>query len=296
LFTTHYGRDEVSVKYVPDFVVEMTNEVPLKQSLRLLHHLRNFLALAVSHPVYPDSIDGFTDSVKATLTDGTTVCRQIKILYRRVNWGVSHDSVNINGMLFKLSDVRSEFESLLKNWFDKIDVLEPVFDMYFGVMYNPGMYVQHVFLSLVQCVESYHRRVVHNYELPLDQAEKRKKDILNAVPVEHMEWLKNKLRHSNDLTLRKRLQELLTTYSFLELDETGTFIDDVINTRNYLTHYDKELKTLAVIPEKISTLSMKLRLLTEAILLTELGLSPDTVKFIMKQIKEHRSQIRSYDF
>ncbi|MGA3405630.1 MAG: HEPN domain-containing protein, partial [Candidatus Bathyarchaeia archaeon] len=113
---------------------------------------------------------------------------------------------------------------------------------------------------------------------------------------EHMEWLKNKLRHSNDLTLRKRLQELLTTYSFLELDETGTFIDDVINTRNYLTHYDKELKTLAVIPEKISTLSMKLRLLTEAILLTELGLSPDTVKFIMKQIKEHRSQIRSYDF
>jgi hypothetical protein len=83
LFTTHYGRDEVSVKYVPDFVVEMTNEVPLKQSLKLLHHLRNFLALAVSHPVYPDSIDGFTDSVKATLTDGTTVCRQITDLTQK---------------------------------------------------------------------------------------------------------------------------------------------------------------------------------------------------------------------
>ena len=295
-FAEYIGNDAISVKYVPSITIEMTNEIQLRKLLDLLYHLRNFFALAVCHPVYPESIDGFTEAQRVILPDGKSYRPPIKIVYHGVNWGVPHESVNIRGMLFELGAVRGEFESLLKNWFDKTQLLEPVFDMYFGTMYNPGMYLQHKLLSLVQCVESYHRRALRNCELPPDQAEKRIQDILKAAPDEYKEWLKNKLRYSNELTLRKRLQELVSAYSFLEFDDGDQFIDDVINTRNYLTHYDEDLKELAANPEKLSRLAMRLSVLTEAILLTELGLLPDKVKSIMERIGEIRSELRSYDF
>jgi hypothetical protein len=295
-FAERIGRDETSVRYVPNVTIEMTNESHLRKVLDILYHLRNFFALAACHPVYPESIDARTEALKVTFPDGRSYHTPVKIVYHDVNWGVPHDSVNMRGILFELGAVRVEFETLLRNWFEKAELLEPVFDMYFGTMYNPSMYLQHKFLSLAQCVESYHRRAVRNYELPPDQAEKRIQAILDAAPDEYKEWLENKLRYSNELTLRKRLEDLLNTYSFLKFDDGDQFIDDVINTRNYLTHYDVKLKESAANPAKLSKLAMGLKVLTETILLTELGLSLDKIKSIMQRIGEIRSEMRSFDF
>jgi hypothetical protein len=288
------GIGEISVKYAPSITIEVTTEIQLKKLLDLLGHLRNFFALAACHPVYPESIDGFSETQKTVLTDGKSFRHPIKIVYHGVNWDVPHESVNMRGMLFELRDVRSEFETLMKNWFDKTQLLEPVFETYFGTMYNPGMYLHHKFLSLVQCVESYHRRAVRNCELPPDQAEKRTQEILESAPDVHKEWLKNKLRYSNEPTLRKRLQELLSSYPFLKFEDKD--VEDVINTRNYLTHYDENLKALAANEQRLSELSMRLSALTEAILLTELGFSPDKVKSVMEHIGEIRSELHWYAF
>ncbi|MFI5450153.1 MAG: HEPN domain-containing protein [Candidatus Bathyarchaeia archaeon] len=295
-FTDHSGKDEVSVKYVPFVSIELKKEIQLKKLLDLLYHLCNFFALAVCLPVYAESINGFTETVKVTLPNGKPFRRPIKIIYGNVNWGVPLDTVDIGGMLFEFAGIRDQFESILKKWFDKVELLEPIYGMYFGTLYNKGMYLQHKFLSLVQCVESYHRRVVRNYELPQEQAERRVQEILKSAPDGHRDWLRNKLRYSNEPTLRKRLEELVQSFSFVEFEDTGQFIEDVVNTRNYLTHYDKELKELSASPAKMSSLARKLAALTEAILLTEFGLPADKVKSLAEHISQRRAGIRSFDF
>lgn len=293
-FTEHHGKGEVSVKYIPYISIEMTREVQLRTFLDLLYHLRNFFAFAVCHPVYPELIDGFTEVVKVTLSDGKSFCCPIKIVYSGVNWGVSHDSVNRRGMLFELGSVRGQLESLLKNWFDKIELLEPVYDMYFGTLYNSHMFLQQKFLSLIQGVESYHRRVFDGYESPPEQHKKRLQDIIKVVPDEYKNWLQNQLSDSNELSLKKRLEELVRTYSFLGFDAES--VEKLKNARNYLTHFDENKKQYARADE-LFTLTRKLRALTESILLTELGLPRAEVEAIMKRIESLRAaEFHMYDF
>lgn len=293
-FTEHRGEGEVSIKYTPSVSIEMTKEVQLRKFLDWLHHLRNFFAFAVCHPVYPELIDGLTETAKVTLADGKSFRRPIGIVFGNVNWGVSHESVNRRGMLFRLGSVRDEFDNLLKNWFDKIELLEPVYDMYFGTLYNPHMFLHQKFLSLIQCVESYHRRKFDGYESPPEQHKERLQDIIKAVPDEYKNWLRNKLSDSNELSLKRRLKELVRTYSFLGFDAQS--IEKMRNARNYLTHFDESKKQYATADE-LFTHTRKLSALTESILLTELGLPPAKVEGIMKEIESLRAaEFQVYDF
>jgi hypothetical protein len=293
-FTEHFGRDEVSVKPVPFVSIDLTTEIQLKKLLDLLYHLCNFFALAASQPVYPDLIDVFTETAKVTLGDGKSFRRPIKIVYGGVNYGVPLDAVNMRGMLFELSSVRSKFANLLEKWFEKRALLEPVFDLYFGTLYNTQMFLQQKFLSLVQGVESYHRRVFDGYESSPEQHKKRLQDIIKATPNEHKSWLQDKLSDSNDLSLKRRLEELVIKYSFLGFE--AEFVDNVRNARNYLTHFDENKKEYAE-PDKLFTHSRKLRALTESILLTELGLTLAEVEAMMVPIEKRRAEeFRIYDF
>ena len=94
-FSEHNDKDEVSVRYVPYAWIEMTKEIPLKKCLDLLYRLGTFFSLAVSGPIYPDSIDGLTETIKFTLENPEKSFRlPIDILYEGVNWGRVRESIN----------------------------------------------------------------------------------------------------------------------------------------------------------------------------------------------------------
>lgn len=292
-YTDHFAMDEISVKHVPFISIELTHEIQLKKLLDLLYQLCNFFALAVSQPVYPESIDGFTEAAKVTIV-GKSHRRPIEIIYEGVNYGVPLDPVNMRSMLFELRTIRSQFANLLQKWFEKSELLRPVYDLYFGTLYNPHMFLQQKFLSLVQAVESYHRRVFDGHESSPEQHKTRIQDIINVTPEEHKSWLQNELADSNDPSLRSRLQELVTKYSFLGFDEE--FVDNVRNARNYLTHFDENKKRYAE-PDKLFTYIRKIRALIECILLTESGLEITRVEAIMTPIEKRRTEeFRIYDF
>ena len=75
-----------------------------------------------------------------------------------------------------------------------------------------------------------------------------------GAPPEHNERLKNKLRCGNELTLHKRMRNLLESFPYVKSVNVGQFIEDVVNTRNNLTHYDTELEKLSTDPEKMACL------------------------------------------
>src|SRR5690606_30630984 len=105
------------------------------------------------------------------------------------------------------------------------------------------------FLNIAQAVETFHRRFRNNLVLPKDEYEKKKRDIMGAVPIEHKDWLKDKLNFANELTLHQRLEQMLSEFSNQTLNTViknrVEFIRDIKNSRNYYTHYDSKLKTKA---------------------------------------------------
>lgn len=61
-------------------------------------------------------------------------------------------------MLFVFTSLRERLESYLTNWINKAELLGPVYDLFFATRFNPYIYCEHAFLSLIQAVETYHRR------------------------------------------------------------------------------------------------------------------------------------------
>lgn len=247
---------------------------------RMLHRLRNFLTLGVGRLVEPLAVRGVVES------DGGT---PVEIHYRPAGRGTSLDkNVRRTEMLFVLDDLGEDFERFLGNWFGKAEPLGPVYDLYFATAYSSSAYLDDRFLSLVQAVEAYHRRALGTTELPEDEHERRLEETISAVPNVHKDWLRGKLTYSNEPSLRKRLKEIMRRDPEVmkpifgkSKKERGAFVGKVVDTRNYLTHYDESKKDEAAVGRKLYELTEKLKSVLEACLLREVGFEGDSLKEIL---------------
>ena len=198
-------------------------------------------------------------------------------------------------MLFTFQDISDRPEKFLRNWFDKASLLEPVYDLYYGIVYYPPTNQENIFLNLIQAIESFHRRIFKGEYIPKKDYEDKVYDILvKAIPAlegqDLKESLESKLRYGNEFSLRTRLRDILKRYNEIMpgfIPDKKDFINKVVDTRNYYTHYDEDLKGRAVSDESLYYLTQRLRRLLEICLLRELG-------FNLKEIKEFF--VRSFIF
>jgi len=255
--------------------------------------LSNFLSFGIGSPVFSLSVEGRTDQLTMKVGD---VVRHIDIpiffilqdtpqKYKHIHW---------SRMFFAYGHVVSDFETMIKKWFEKSELLDPVYDLYFGTLYNSSMYVQHEFLSLAQAIETYHRRVYGGKYLDAEPYEPVRQSLVEGIPgdidSDFRESLKSKIKYGNEFSLRKRLKEILDDHSVLAeslIGNSGMFIEDVTNTRNYLTHYTEELNPKAKKGCALYVLGQKLKFLIEICLLSELGVSLETIKNRLKEDKRY---------
>jgi hypothetical protein len=107
------------------------------------------------------------------------------------------------------------------------------------------------------------------------------KTILDAAPAGHRDWLEEKLKYSNELSLRRRLKLLFAQFSYLLDDlipDRKAAINAIYDNRNYLTHYDATLKMRAATGARLLFMVEVLKLLLQACFLRELGLPDITIK------------------
>lgn len=261
--------------------IEYSERKPLDDLMVALYHLQNFLSLGVGKPVYPLGVRGRVSVEHETL---------VEIHYRPLGMLDSEERVHPVHMLFTHDDLPEGLGNALANWIGKIEDLEPVYQLYFGTMYAPRAYLRHQFLSLIQALEAYHRRVITTLELPDEEHCRRREGILDAVPDQYKDWLEGKLRYSNEPGLRKRLKEIFDKYpesvAFVVGDNAKRrkgFIHKVWATRNYLTHHDKELENQAARDGDLYQLIRKLKALLEICLLNEIGFADDHVQALLQR-------------
>ena len=93
---------------------------------------------------------------------------------------------------------------------------------------------------------------------------------------DHKNSLGNKIKFGNEISLRKRLKELINDLKDYEIinkiidRKKDKFIGEVVDTRNYYTHYD-DSSNFKKDNEKLHILNFKLKILIELIILKELG-------------------------
>ncbi|MGA2738552.1 MAG: HEPN domain-containing protein [Bryobacteraceae bacterium] len=273
----HIGPDVRTVRLDVCLEVRQVSSDTLQDYMKTATRFEHFLTLATGSLVRTGSIKAV---IRTEQADAAAHPFIVDILYQPVR-NAARRNPGAEEFLFSLPDINGLEQDCFRNWFAKAEWLDPVCALYFGTLYNPSKYLDFNFLALVQAVEAYHRRASDETDLPPCQHEARMKDILDAAPPAHRDWLGQKLTYSNELSLRRRLKILFAQFSYL-LDEViadrKTTISAICDNRNYLTHYDAALRGRAATGASLLVMVEVLKLLLQACFLRELGLPDATIK------------------
>jgi len=258
-------------------------------------YARDFFSLAIGKAIYPKMIIGKSNASFIKLPDGEIVFNDILIFYKLGPFVDFSKRVLRHEMLFTYKDISDNFELYLNNWVNKSELLQPVYELYFGTLYNPAMYLNHQFLSLAQALESYHRRRYEGKYVSDDDNIKQYQSFINAILKEiessFKDSLCNKIKYLHEFSLRKRLNDIFNRYGKMVrsiIPDVATFIESVKNTRDFLTHYDKNLELKSKKGRDLYWLTQKMKCLLEICLLSELGIPDETIKAILSRNERYK--------
>lgn len=243
----------------------------------------------MGEPVYPLTIKARNFDTYEEI-DGKRIFREIEIFYPNKYFPSNIKKIDSYYMLFTFKDIQENFELVLNNWFNKNELLKPVYDLYFSTIYNPFTYLNHKFLSLVQALEAYHRKMYGGNYLSDEQynriTSKIKSVIDEELTGEINNTFKQKLAYLNEYSLRKRLKNILEIHeetTNLFIGNKRDFVNDVVNTRNYLTHFDNKLTEHAKNGRELYQLTLGLQQILNICLLYELGIPKEQIAEIVKR-------------
>lgn len=218
--------------------------------------VRNFLSLAVGRPVAILEVTGYRDD----FADGRTkLPHPVEIL-----WGIPNNpdppekQRDAHEMLFTLPAVQAEISKVLRSWFAKQKRLEPVFNLFFGLLYNRNIELDVRFLLYAQAVETYgYRR--------------------GRKPVER--------------SFRDQVRDVLTTCVTVSRKIAGNDLDAFTAhlkvTRDFYTHYNPAKEPKAAKGVGLLLLTVQLRTLVEMAFLRELGFGHRAIDAILTRARRY---------
>ncbi|NJM20502.1 MAG: hypothetical protein HC907_18215 [Richelia sp. SM1_7_0] len=126
----------------------------------------------------------------------------------------------------------------------------------------------------------------------------RIKEIIDAVPAEHKDWLNEKLRFSHEMSLSDRLKDILSltkgTISPL-IGDSDDFAIKVKNIRNYLTHYSDKNQINLYEGDTLFRINQVLDFMIKHCLLNEIGCSHERCTELIS-CKENYRYLKSSKF
>ncbi|MCY1360480.1 hypothetical protein D9M68_619550 [compost metagenome] len=85
------------------------------------------------------------------------------------------------------------------------------------------------------------------------------------------------------LSFKQRIRALIEPFAHLCKFDVDSFLDTTTNTRNYLTHYNEDIKSKSATGLELYFLNRKLKDLMTLNLLKDIGFTPDELNKISNQ-------------
>lgn len=247
--------------------------------------INNFLCFATDKTVSIDSVTCYSHEITQEISNGEKREIPIKMYYKSNPYSEAKPKVQWREMLFRYVHVASELEKILCNWLANYQISEPAFNLYFASKSGAHKYLEGRFLSLAQAIETLHRRNSSDMLMPAEEFDELIKFISKACPSNKKDWLDGKLKYANELPLRQRIKQMIEPFKDLYgcASERKSFIGKVLDTRNFLTHYDPRLADQAASGAELWELCMKLEGLFQLHLLRLINLNDDLIAQLSKQ-------------
>lgn len=214
------------------------------------------LAFLAGAPMKADEV-----SAKVTETEA-----EVSVLAAWNNPGYCPYS-NPNEFFMPRRAMGAPLDAVFRKWFDLYASVAMPSQLALSVLSSDGPWIHVQFLLLMQALEGFHRAVADGAYMPPDDYESVRQALTAAIPAlvgtNHRDALKSRIKYGNELSLRKRLDDLagrldapLRTRIF---GDTATVPQKWIATRNYYTHWDEASRDDALDTPSMYYASVRLR-------------------------------------
>ena len=247
------------------------------------HKITEFLCFVMDQTVCLDSMHVTSDNLTREDGNGNTVPVQIDIYYP--SWPYSKDAPKIvwYNMLFKLTEIQNDIEGIINNWIKGYKQITPAFNLYFLAKMGSQTYLEERFLTLAQGLEAYHRRTSDEKQMDEAEFEELVENLIKHCSGERREWLRGKLKYGNEVSFRKRIKQLIEPFKdlFGNKKKRKKLTNRIVDTRNYLTHYDLSLESKAAKGEVLWSICLKMELLFQLHFLRLMGFRREQIDSVV---------------
>lgn len=266
--------------------------------------MQKLLTLLTGHSIYTKRV-----SFKG-VTETENIIGRERQRQRTYNWFYDQiDDVEIKEKIdsydftIQYPEIRELFPCIVDNWFEKENNLDVVYDLYTSEFYKT-IHLTSTFLNYMQAIEVYHRRIyggkiINDEEYEIFQNTMRE-FIEREAPKDLKPKLLGSLPYGNERSLNYRLKDLarglLPETKMLLFNSNNTvpshFFQRIIDTRNYLTHYDASNKNIIEVEDRYYAIQI-LKAFVTVLLFKELGMHEE---FILSKLLEVRHLENNLNF
>ncbi|MBI5458999.1 HEPN domain-containing protein [Methanobacterium sp.] len=260
-----------------------------------INFLKNFFTLAIMDSSYSLKIEGKIkkDKVRKKRILGRIVDEPVRyadigIYITGTKFPELSESLSAEDMLFSYPQIKSNVNSLLRNWLVNSSLFKIIYNTYFGTIFKGDeMFIENQFLNVITTLEAYHRSITSNIEINEYLHKKRVDTIIDGAPEDYKTWISHKLTHSNEPNLRTRLYEIMLPYTeiFKDKRRIDSFIYKILNNRNSLVHPEKDRD---IDYKQLFNILVILKIVFELYLLEHMGFETEMVKELINKKKEKK--------
>ncbi|WP_294892721.1 HEPN domain-containing protein [uncultured Gilliamella sp.] len=200
-------------------------------------------------------------------------------------------------MLFNFDNIKNNAEAVFNKWINAYENLSPTLFLYFSTKNNSINTISSKFLALAQALETYHRRISNEKLMPDDIYESLLLEIVNSCPEQHKDWLYGRLKYGNEITLSKRLKKIIGPFKkyFGNNAQRQNLLKKIVDTRNFLTHYDKSLIDKSAKGKELWILYFNMEIILNLNFLHIIGFNDENIEDIVKNCKVIKSKFESIE-
>lgn len=257
---------------------------PLSDFTDTAFKLTNLMCFAVDDTVSLKNLVATSSEIQIERDKGESYSVPIKIYFQSTTYSVKISDRNWHDMLFNYKTIKPNAQIVFNNWIKAYDIISPALNLYFSTKNDAQRYLDGKFLALSQGLETYHRRTSETYWMEPSEYQLLVSEIIEACPEEQKTWLKGRLMHGNEINLRKRLKLIIEPFKARlgNSRQREKLIKSIVDTRNYLTHYNEDLMGNAAKGSELGVLCRKMEVIFQLNFLEVIGFDEGEINSVVE--------------
>ena len=266
----------------------------LSDFTKIAFKLTNLMCFAIDDTVTLKNLVAKSSEIQADLGEGKSYRVPIYIYYPSIPFSEKIPNKSWHQMLFSYGVIKSNAQDVFNNWISAYDFIAPALSLYFSTKIGAQKYLDGKFLALAQGLETYHRRTSNEKLMGSSEYQSLVSKVIGNCPEEYLEWLNGRLMHGNEINLGKRLKRIIEPFK----DKIGSskqrnkLIRLIVDTRNYLTHYNEDLKTSAAQGHDLWVLCQKMEIIFQLHFMKVIGLNEEEIDSVVENCYPLKRKIK----